>query len=151
MGEQLGFERYKVHILRQGERLSFIPKRVDIIYVVDDSILYIGDGKTPGGVFLASSKFKLESDIVSLEQVKALIAADPGLLTDIRTITLSNGDNNINHGLNKEIVHFSVKNSAGDFINVTGSVVDLDNFNINLAGGGPLADSVVTLIYNKIS
>lgn len=68
------------------------------------------------------------------------------MLAEVVTATLSNGDNNIAHNLGKSVISFSVKN-GDNFVATTGSIVDSNNFNINLAGGGDLVDATITLIY----
>ena len=72
----------------------------------------------------------------------------PGaLLAKTVTQNLVNGGNNIDHNLaGKVIIAFSVKD-GDDFIAVDGNVVDANNFNIELAGGGPINNATIILIY----
>ena len=59
--------------------------------------------------------------------------------------TLNAGDNNINHALNKEVLHFSVRD-GNDFVQVDGSIVDANNFTISLAAGN-IVNATIILIY----
>lgn len=80
-------------------------------------------------------------------EVTGPVPGDGSLQAKEITQTLNNGDNNINHQLGgKTIVAFDVKD-GNDFIAVGGSVVDGDNFLINLAGGGPINDAKIIFIY----
>ena len=66
--------------------------------------------------------------------------------TEEITQTLNDGDNTISHNLGKPIIGFTVKD--GDLlVNTTGSDIDLNDFNINLSGGGPITDATIYLNY----
>ncbi len=60
--------------------------------------------------------------------------------------TLNNGDNTIIHNLGKSIISFSVK-SGVDVIEATGNDIDLNSFNINISGGGPIVNAEIYLNY----
>jgi len=62
------------------------------------------------------------------------------------TENLVNGDNIINHALLKKVISFEVMDGA-DFIAVSGNIIDTENFNINLAGGGPINNAEIIFIY----
>jgi len=62
------------------------------------------------------------------------------------TQTLNDGDNTINHNLGKEIIGFEVKD-VGVFVETSGDIIDNNNFNINLAGGGPINNAIIILTY----
>ena len=66
------------------------------------------------------------------------------LLSDVHTQTLNVGDNTRNHGLGKDIISFTVQD-GNDFVEVTGNIIDSDNFNLNLAGS--ITNAKITLIY----
>lgn len=68
------------------------------------------------------------------------------MLAEVKIVTLIDGDNVINHGLDKAIIAFSVKFN-NEFKATTGVIVDSNNFNVNLSGGGPLNNAIVTFIY----
>lgn len=63
------------------------------------------------------------------------------------TQTLTDGDNTISHNLGKDIIAFTVKDSTGKFINTTGNIIDSDDFNVNVSGGGPIVDALIILQY----
>lgn len=63
------------------------------------------------------------------------------------TQNLVDGDNTINHGLAKEVVSWSIKDSNGIFKEFSVNIIDNNNINVNLAGGGPLNNSVILLSY----
>ena len=67
------------------------------------------------------------------------------LLSDVHTQTLNAGDNTRNHGLKKTIISFTVQD-GNDFVEVTGNIIDSDNFNLNLAAGS-IVNAKITLIY----
>ena len=60
--------------------------------------------------------------------------------------TLNDGDNLINHNLDKTIVSFSVKD-GNEFVETSGNIIDSNNFNINLSGGGPITNATISFIY----
>ncbi len=62
------------------------------------------------------------------------------------TQTLNNGDNTVNHALNKVIEHYTVKD-GNDFVATTGNIINANDFNVNLAGGGPITDATITFFY----
>ena len=65
--------------------------------------------------------------------------------SDATTQTLSAGNNTINHALGKTIINFIVQD-GNDFVETTGSIIDNNNFNINLAAGS-ITDAKITFIY----
>ena len=69
-----------------------------------------------------------------------------GVLSLEVTQTLNNGNNTISHNLNKTIISFTVKD-GNDFVETSGSIIDANDFNINLAGGGPITNATISLIY----
>ena len=62
------------------------------------------------------------------------------------TQTLNNGDNTITHNLGKVVHSFNVKDGS-TFIEVSGNDIDVNNFNINLAGGGSILDATIYINY----
>ncbi len=72
----------------------------------------------------------------------------PGSANSDATIqTLNAGDNTINHALGKTIINFTVQD-GNNFVETTGSIIDNNNFNINLAGGS-IANAKITLSYTQ--
>lgn len=67
--------------------------------------------------------------------------------SDVTIQTLNAGDNTINHGLGKTVINFVVQD-GNDFVETTGSIIDDDNFNINLAAGS-INNAKITLIYTQ--
>ena len=69
-----------------------------------------------------------------------------GILSLEITQTLNNGNNTISHNLNKTVISFTVKD-GNNFVETSGNIIDANDFNINLAGGGPITNATITLIY----
>ncbi len=67
--------------------------------------------------------------------------------SDVTIKTLNAGDNTINHNLGKTVINFVVQD-GDDFVETTGSIIDNNNFNINLAGGS-ITNAKITLIYTQ--
>lgn len=79
--------------------------------------------------------------------IRNILAAPGSANSDVTTQTLNAGDNIINHGLGKTIINFVVQD-GNDFVETTGSIIDNNNFNINLAAGS-ITDAKITLIYTQ--
>lgn len=67
------------------------------------------------------------------------------LISDVTTQTLNAGDNTVNHALGKTVINFTVQD-GDDFVEVTGNIIDSNNFNLNLAAGS-ITDAKITFIY----
>ena len=70
-----------------------------------------------------------------------------GLSDSELTRNLVNGNNTINHNLNASVKSVTVKNNAGMFIDTTITVVDSNNININVSGGGPINNAIINIFY----
>ena len=70
----------------------------------------------------------------------------PGALNSkIITQTLNSGDNTIIHNLGKTVINFIVQD-GNDFVEVTGNIIDTNNFNLNLAAGS-ITNAKITFIF----
>ncbi len=67
------------------------------------------------------------------------------LNSKVITQTLNAGDNVINHGLSKTVISITVQD-GNDFVSTEGSIIDIDNFNVNLAAGN-IVNAKITLIF----
>jgi hypothetical protein len=65
--------------------------------------------------------------------------------------TLNDGDNTIAHNLNAEVTNVVCLNSASKEIDVEWNIIDANNVNINISGGGPLVNAIIYIFYNGSS
>lgn len=64
MPQTFTYKSFKVHVvLSESERKSFIPAKVDVVFEQNTGKIFMGNGETPGGVFLTSKKYLTESSV----------------------------------------------------------------------------------------
>lgn len=95
----------------------------------------------------ANEDFIIRGSVVDLGGVNPVPPPPVAGLLDAKIIiqTLNAGDNIINHNLSRTVIAITVQD-GNDFVSVTESIIDIDNFNINLAAGN-IVNAKITLIY----
>jgi len=137
-----------------GTYIITIPKDAAPVLEIDDSrgILIIRAASLTQPVKLKLANVT-DPVVASLEELRLAIVnmlatggGSSSLAFMVVIQDLNTGDNTINHGLDKTILHFSVKEGS-NFVQVDGNIVDSDNFNINLPGGN-IVGAITTFIYS---
>ena len=95
----------------------------------------------------ANEDFIIRGSVTDLGGVSPAPPLPAAGLLDAKVIiqTLNAGDNVINHNLSKTVIAITVQD-GNDFVSTEGSIIDIDNFNINLAAGN-IVNARITLIF----
>lgn len=97
-----------------------------------------------------------ETDVLLYEIYLALAgttgSADvSGLVNKTVVQTLNDGNNTVNHAINKIVVGVFVVDSSNNKIEVEWSLIDNNNINVYLAGGGPVTNAIINVIAKESS
>jgi hypothetical protein len=137
---------------------SKLHKQIDSVIVVDssyktsvveftvDAVLEVTS--TDGGTVTISDVdvlFDQLKDFFFFESVGGAVPSGTPRSVEIIQ-TLNDGPNTISHNLNKTIISFSVKD-GNDFVETSGSIIDSNDFDVNLSGGGPIVNATISFIY----
>ena len=73
-----------------------------------------------------------------------------GLINKTVQQTLNDGDNTVNHALGQTAIAVTVLDSNNNKIEAEWSIIDNNNINVNISGGGPVTDAIINVIADNL-
>jgi len=122
---------------KDGSKYEFFYTEVNEVVSTDGGTVSVTDNDI---------LFDQLKDFFFFVNVSGGVVPSGSILSEEVIQTLVDGDNTIAHNLDKTIISYTVKN-GNDFVFTEGNIIDSNNFNINLSGGGPLTNAIISFIY----